>query len=969
MAPDFCRFGEYELDRSAFQLRCNGYPLKLERIPLELLFLLVERHGQIVTRSEILEHIWGKGVFVDVENSINSAIRKVRRALNDDPEAPRFVATIASKGYRFIAQVQGRASASTSLRPAQSQLVGRKSEINELRAALGDASSGHGRIVLVSGEAGVGKTRLSEEITTFADGIGFRQFTGHCSEDRDSVPYLPFVEMLEDFIDHTALPETLRAQLGVEGPELARLLPKIKHIVKDLPPVVDLPPAQGRRQLFNSFCDFAARLASAQPMLMILEDLHWADDSTLSLLGHLTQRLSTIPLLVIGTYRDADMHVTRGLAQTLEALSRRRLASWMRLKSLPLDAVGALLQGLSGQSLPSSLVNEIYAETEGNPFFVEELYRHLHDENRLYDSSGQFRSRIDIAEHEAPPSVRLVVARRVARLSDLTQSMLATAAIIGRSFNYELLQASCGMNSDSLLESVEQAEKAGLVFSVADSVTARFAFSHELIRQAVLSTLSAARRRRLHLEVGNAIERTNAAALEDCCGDLAHHYRLSGTFSKAIAYLIQAVRQAIQRSASTEAIEQVTTALRILDSFPDNPQRDQQELLLQTMIGPVLIATKGNAADEVGLAYRRAVELGRRVSDDAQLFPVLFGLRSFHLVRAELREARELGEQLLILSETKRDDDLYLEAKLAQGNTAFLFGNLIDALESLEQAYALYDSQKGQSHAFLYGLDPGVFCLAKIAWIHALLGQWDKSSQTLSEALALAQRQSHAYSLAVAIAIACPVLSLQGNWAALQQQAEVGITLCTEQGFQNILQQSKQHRGYALVQQGQTEEGIMLMREGLADSRATGAALYLPYYLAMLVKACEIMGRIEEGLALLTEAIALVEKTQESVYEATLYQLKGDLIRGQFSAQRLHPHIQQQAEACLQRSIEIARRQKAKSFELSALLSLSRLWHQQEQRAKAQHVLAEIYARFGKSFESADLRAAQLLLEDLSRDI
>jgi predicted ATPase len=209
------------------------------------------------------------------------------------------------------------------------------------------------------------------------------------------------------------------------------------------------------------------------------------------------------------------------------------------------------------------------------------------------------------------------------------------------------------------------------------------------------------------------------------------------------------------------------------------------------MIGPLLIATKGNAADEVGVAYRRAVELVRRASDNAQLFPVLFGMRSFHLVRAELREARELGDQLLSLTESIEDACLYLEAKLAQGNTAFLSGDLIPALESLEQAHALYDPHKYQSHAFLYGLDPGVFCLAKIAWIFALLGQWDQSSKKMSEALALAHRQSHAYSLAVAIVNVCPILNLRGDWAALEEQADVGIALCTEQGFKNILQQSK----------------------------------------------------------------------------------------------------------------------------------------------------------------------------------
>src|SRR5208282_2650089 len=221
------------------------------------------------------------------------------------------------------------------------------------------------------------------------------------------------------------------------------------------------------------FFDFVARIASVQPTLMILEDLHWADDSTLSLLDHLTQRLSDLPLMVIGTYRDAELNVTRGLAKTLEDLLRERLAARVRLKGLPRDEVAAMLNSLSGKSPPAAVVGEIFAETEGNPFFVEELFRHLQEENRLYDSAGQFRAELKLGELEAPPSVRLVVARRLLRLSDLTQKVLATAAVIGRFFSFEILQASNETGTGSILECVEEAEKAGLVFSIAESPKAR----------------------------------------------------------------------------------------------------------------------------------------------------------------------------------------------------------------------------------------------------------------------------------------------------------------------------------------------------------------------------------------------------------------------------------------------------------------------------------------------------------------
>jgi predicted ATPase len=282
---------------------------------------------------------------------------------------------------------------------------------------------------------------------------------------------------------------------------------------------------------------------------MILEDLHWADDSTLSLLDHLTRRLSDLPLMVIGTYRDAELNVTHGLAKTLEDSLRERLATRVRLKALPRDEVAAMLNSLSGKSPPAAVVGELFAETEGNPFFVEELFRHLEEENRLYDSSGQFRSELKITELKAPPSVRLVVARRLARLSALTQKMLATAAVIGRFFSFEILQAASEADGDSILEHVEEAEKAGLVFSVAESSGARFQFSHELIRQAVLGGLSAARRQRLHLEVADAIEQTCAAAaeskyrgsLDDHVAELAHHYARGGNPDKAVKYCVRAV--------------------------------------------------------------------------------------------------------------------------------------------------------------------------------------------------------------------------------------------------------------------------------------------------------------------------------------------------------------------------------------------------------------------------------------------
>ena len=628
MSEDLFHFEDFALNRGTCELRRGDVVVPLQRIPLELLCLLVERRGQLVTREEILERVWGKGVFVDIENSINTAIRKIRRALSDDSDTPRFVVTVPTRGYRFVAEIRApkRSRAEQVRVRPPGTMVGRERELASLLSGLDDAASRRGCLFLISGEPGVGKSRLANEVAAAAEAERMRVLVGHCFEHDEAVAYLPFVEILESFVDSMPDLDRLRAALGDQGPELARLLPKLKHILPELPPPLDLQPAQARRHLFNCFFDFIARIASQQATLMILEDLHWADDSTLSLLDHLTQRFSDLPLMVIGTYRDAEVNVTHELAKTLEDLLRRRLASDVRLKGLPREEVAAMLKSLSGKSPPANAVSEIYAETEGNPFFVEELFRHLEEENRLYDSSGQFRSELAIGELDAPPSVRLVVTRRLTRLTELTQKMLATAAVIGRFFSLEILQASSAADADSILECIEEVEKAGLVFSVAESPRTRLAFSHEITRQAVLAGLSAARRQRLHLQVADTIERTYSTtseskygeSLDDHFAELAHHYLHSANTSQAVKYLHLAGQQALQRSAYLEAINYLRKGLELLGPPPNVNERSRPGDESQRCS---LLLLLGQAQRHAGkfLESRETLLLGAEVAKSSQL--------------------------------------------------------------------------------------------------------------------------------------------------------------------------------------------------------------------------------------------------------------------------------------------------------------------------------------------------------------
>jgi DNA-binding winged helix-turn-helix (wHTH) protein/tetratricopeptide (TPR) repeat protein len=560
-----------------------------------LLFLLAQRPGELVTREEILKRIWGKDVFLETDKSINTAVWKIRHALRDDAEAPRFVVMVPAKGYRFVAPLREASQATShrdgenAVRPPQGPMVGRERELVELRVGLADASAGRGRLFLVSGEPGIGKTRLSAAIASMAQAEGMAVLVGHCLDYQEAVPYLPFVEILESLIDQTASAETLRSRLGDEASELALLIPRLKRILPELRGSPDLSPEQARRQLFTSVYDFLARLAREQAVLIVLEDLHWADDAALSLFDHIAQRLSDVPLLIIGTHRDAPQDVTPALAKSLENLSRGRLATTMRLKGLPPEEVAQLLNSLGRQEPPASVVSEICVETAGNPFYIEELLRYLAEENRLYDSAGQFRRALGFGELEAPPSVRLIVGRRLSKLSIGTQEILGAASIIGREFSVEVLRAMHG--SPGLLECLEQAEGAGLVFQSTSIPTTHFEFAHELTRQAVLSRLSPLRREQLHLSAGQAIESTYEHNLDRHISTLATHYRLAGAAAaeKAIDYSIRAGEAAYAVFAYEEAATHWLVALQLMDKRGGNDPARRAHIL--SLLGDELIST------------------------------------------------------------------------------------------------------------------------------------------------------------------------------------------------------------------------------------------------------------------------------------------------------------------------------------------------------------------------------------------
>ena len=951
ISSQILRFDDCELDRGLFQLRRAGQVVHLERIPLELLFLLAERRGEVVSREEILERVWGKRTFIDSDSGINTAVRKARRALQDDADTPRYLVAVPGKGYRFVGRIQEPAAQET--RHGANPLVGRVREIAALQASLAKAVAGHQGFVMISGEAGIGKSRLIEELIIIAERGGAEVLIGHCVDPEESAPYLPFVEVLEVCVDRAETSVDLRKLLGEEGPELAHLIPKISRTLPDLATQsLDLPVPEAQQLLFKSYHDFLARLAEKKSILLILEDLHWADDSTFALLRHLMQRMSGVAILVIGTYRDAELDVTQGLSRTLDESCRSGFNQLIRLEGLPSDEVGEMLGRLSGRVPSPQVVREFHAETAGNPFFVRELFRHLEAEGRLYDAAGDFRAALKIAETEVPRSVKLLVRSRLDRISTDTQDMLGIAALAGQSFTLEVLQAAT--KSDRLVESIEQAERAGLVLSLPRSTAGRFAFSHELVRQAVIGGLSAVRRQRLHLELGASIELVYASTLEDHFTDLAYHYRRGGNTRKAVEFLSRAAAQAIERAANAQALEHATFAMDLLSGLPDDADRARLELSIQLSSCAALRATEGLAAEALRQPLDRALKLSERIGDQNSTILVLDSLRAFHQLKSELHRAQQIGERFVALAELSGDPVALARSSMSIGQTFLLQGRFGEARQRFELAVdsAVFDRIEG-SQAAWWKTD-ALVGLALALW---LLGFPQEAERRLVAILDAARPNPLAQ--AFALQYAGWLRLLFGQEKAALALARSAIAISTEYGFAFELSRSLIVYGNALILDGDPANGLSHVRQGISDLERTGGSAS-SLNLCSLVGGLLTVGEIKQGLEVVNSALAKSKVSNARLAEAELFRLKGELLlaRGPSSAG--------QAEQAFRDAIEVARSQDAKSWELRGVTSLAGLLAKTKRREEARAMLGEVCNWFTEGFDTADFKNATAQLHALS---
>lgn len=899
--------------------------------------------------------------------------------------------------------------------------VARERELAQLDTRLDTVLAGNGTVVFAVGEAGSGKTALVQEFTRrsmdthtnlIVAGGNCNAFTGVGD------PYLPFREILgllsgdiearwaagaisreharrlwdlmpqsvgalvragPDLIDTLIPGSALVTRATSTAPGDADWLTQLQQLMVRKEVVANLR----QQDLFEQYSKVQQALARQRPLLLVLDDLQWADAGSVNLLFHLGRRLEGSRILVVGIYRPHDVAVGRdGERHPLESVVNEFQRTFGDIHIDLSQAEGrSLVEALLDSEphrLSATFQEALYQQTRGHALFTVEMLRGLQERGDLIqDELGRWVERPALDWETLPARVEGIIGERLGRLPARLQEALNVASVEGEFFTAEVVARVRAVDEPKMVTQLSSVldKQHRLVRSQSSRRLGSsgqrlsfYRFRHILFQRYVYNSLDEVERVYLHEAVGNVLEQLYEGQTEEVAGQLARHFQAAGLTAKAVNYLHQAGERAVRLSANEEAIGHYTQALELLETLPDTPERTRQELSLQIALSAPLAMTKGYGAPEMIHVYTRARELAQQVGETPQLFPVLRGLWNYNLNQANLRKARELVEQLFGLANSVADPVLIMQAHWMFGETFHHLGEMVNARTHLERALALYDHETYRSHPFPAVQEPRVVCLIHLAFILFYLGYPDQGLDRINEALILAQALPDSITLAHTTAFSAALHLFRREEPIAQERAEATIALSNKLGFAVVSAAGKFLKGLALTEQGVIEEGISLMRQSLDIHQATGASVvWRPEFIVWLAEAYIKTGRADVGLSLLDEALAIVNKAEKHYCEAELYRLKGELLlKDEGREARQNASRELSPEACFRRAIDIARRQQAKSLELRAVMSLSRLWRDQGKKEEARQMLAEIYGWFSEGFDTGDLKAAKALLKGLA---
>ena len=857
--------------------------------------------------------------------------------------------------WRVIGE-SGMLSRFEALRSGTTPLAGRGEELDLLRRRWEQAQTGEGRVVLLAGEPGIGKSRLTAALSEHIETEPHTRLRYFCSPHHQDSALYPVIVQLERAAGFAradrpeARLDKLESLLGpaAEIGDISLLVELLSLPGGDRFAPLELSPQRKKERTFTALLRQLEGLARAQPVLMIFEDLHWIDPTSREFLDLVLARIDRLPVLMVATFRPEFQPPWAGQSYvTVIALNR-----------LGRGDGAAMVERIAGNAalLPPDVIAEIVERTDGVPLFVEEMTKAVLEAGA--ERGREVAASVPSTGLGVPATLHASLMARLDRLGPAAKGVAQIGATIGREFPYPLLRDVSRFAEDELQASLGRLVVSGLVLQRGTPPDAVYSFKHSLVQDAAHSTLLRSARQQLHAQIAEALETHFPEITGSQPALLAQHYTEAGLVEKSVACWGKAGHRSAARSAMAEAVAQFHKGLNQLALLPDDRECQRQELELRGALGAVLMAAKGIAAPETGQAYTRARELWEQLGSPSEFLHIPYGQSLHHVFRGELDLTQRLDEDLLRLSGQRNDSAGLVLGHYSCGRTLMFTGRFAPSRSHLEAALALYDPISHNSLVHQAGFHPHVTSQAYLGIDLFCLGFPDQALERSNAAIAEARRLAHPPSLAASLTIGAVPLCLVGDDAALDEWVDQLVAVTTEQGFPFWRAQGTTYRGWVKVKNGDVAEGIHLLRTGSTAYRATGAELWMPHFIALLASACEVAGQIEEGSNLLDDALQMVESTGERWFAAELNRHKGQLLR-----RRGHSEA---AEELYRRALSIAVEQEAKLWELRATTSLARLRRDQGRHIEARDLLAPVYGWFTEGFDTADLKEAKALLDELT---
>jgi class 3 adenylate cyclase/predicted ATPase len=838
-------------------------------------------------------------------------------------------------------------------------LVGRDEELSLLLRRWKQVKDGERQVVLLSGEPGIGKSRLVREVRERLAGEPHIRLLYQCSPHHTTSPLHPVIEQLEHAagFERDDPPEAkldkLEALLARGTDRLDEAVPLIAALLSipigDRYTLPELTPERQKQRTMEMLADQLDGLTAGQPVLMVYEDTHWIDPSTLELLGLVTERIRGLPVLGIITFRP----------EFQPPWSAQPYVSTLALTRLGRREGAAMVDQVVGdKALPDEVAAQIIAKTDGVPLFVEELTKTVLESGLLRDAGNRWELAGALPPLAIPATLHDSLLARLDRLVPVKE-VAQIGAALGREFSHALLATVADRPEPELRGALDQLVASELMFRRGVPPEATYSFKHALVQDAAYGTLLKSRRQQLHARIAQVLEEQFPEAAESQPELLAHHCTEAGFIKQAVDYGYKAGRQAMARSAMVEAAKQLTQALDLLAGLPPSLDRDHKELDLQIALGASLIATKGWTVPEVERTYARARELCTGEDQTPQLLAAMYGLFLHHLHWSNKHVALQIAGELLRLAEREQDVAARAVGHRCMSVSLLFHGELLPALTHIERSLALYNRVSRTLPMHLAGPDIRVVCLLFTALILLLQGYLDRAVVRSREALTAAYDLDHAFTTSNALYLTCWLHQVHGEPRVVEERARALMELATERGLSAWLEDGTVLHGWAVAEGGDAERGIAQLRRGLAAKEAIGVQQHTPSFLGLLAELQLGIKNPREALDVLDEALARVNQLQERWFEAHLLRLKGQALLV------LSPEHPAEAETCYQQALAVARKQGARLWELRAAVSLARLWAAQGRGREGYELLAPVYGWFTEGFDTADLKEAKALLDEL----